>query len=215
MSERSESVGVVAAIGVAAMLAILLLVGGGLAYYIFARQTAAVRAQAEMARAAEQLARANMVRAQAAVQATVSKQQEADGKLAEKMPSDSNGSIDAAIESVIHNQEEAWNRGDIDQFMDYYWRSDELTFSSGGQTTRGWEATMKRYRDRYSTPEKMGKLKLDKLEITPLGDSAALVLGQWQVERESEPLNGNFSLVVRKLDNRWLIIHDHTSRLTE
>jgi hypothetical protein len=61
----------------------------------------------------------------------------------------------------------------------------------------------------------MGRLKFGGLEITPLGDSAALVLGQWHVDRQNEPLSGNFSLVVRKIDGRWLIVHDHTSRLTE
>jgi len=58
----------------------------------------------------------------------------------------------------------------------------------------------------------MGRLRLSGLEITPLGDSAALVLGQWSLQRESEPLTGNFSLVIRKFDDRWLIVHDHTSQ---
>jgi beta-aspartyl-peptidase (threonine type) len=121
-------------------------------------------------------------------------------------------SIRAAIEAVLRAQEEAWNRGDIDRFVDYYWKSDELTFSSGGKTTRGWTATLNRYRQRYPTPEKMGHLTMSGLEITPLGGEAALVLGQWNLARESEPLSGNFSLVLRKIGDRWLIIHDHTSR---
>jgi len=124
-------------------------------------------------------------------------------------------SIRTAIEAVLRAQEEAWNRGDIDAFVDYYWKSDELTFSSGGKTTRGWTDTLNRYRTRYPTPEKMGHLMMSKLEITPLGREAALVLGQWNLARESEPLAGNFSLVLRKIGDRWLIIHDHTSRAEE
>jgi ketosteroid isomerase-like protein len=99
--------------------------------------------------------------------------------------------------------------------MEHYWNSDELTFSSEGKTTRGWTETLNRYRERYPTREKMGQVEFSNLEITPLGDSAALVLGQWNLQRESEPLSGNFSLVVRKLDDRWLIVHDHTSRLVD
>ena len=121
-------------------------------------------------------------------------------------------SIRAGVEAVLRAQEEAWNRGDIDAFVDHYWKSDELTFSSGGKTTRGWTETLNRYRQRYSTREKMGHLTMSGLEITPLGGGAALVLGQWNLARESEPLNGNFSLVLRKIGDRWLIIHDHTSR---
>ena len=99
--------------------------------------------------------------------------------------------------------------------MEHYWKSDDLTFSSGGKTTRGWNATLDRYREQYPTREKMGRVGFSGLEITPLGDSAALVLGEWKLDRESEPLSGNFSIVFRKLDGRWVVVHDHTSLLAE
>jgi len=121
-------------------------------------------------------------------------------------------SIRAAVEAMLRAQEEAWNRGDIDAFVDHYWKSDALTFSSGGKTTRGWTETLNRYRERYPTPEKMGHLTMSKLEITALGSGAALVLGEWNLARDTEPLSGNFSLVLRKIGDCWLIIHDHTSR---
>jgi beta-aspartyl-peptidase (threonine type) len=121
----------------------------------------------------------------------------------------------AVVESVLRAQQDAWNRGDVNEFMEHYWNSDELTFSSGGKITRGWTATLNRYRERYPTPEEMGQVNFSNLEITPLGGSAAMVLGEWNLERESEPLSGNFTLVLRKFDDRWLIIHDHTSRLAE
>ena len=118
----------------------------------------------------------------------------------------------AEIRAVLTQQAEAWNRGDIDAFMEHYWKSDELTFSSGGQTTRGWKSTKENYQRRYPTREKMGQLKFSQLEITPLGASAALVLGRWRLEREESPVGGNFSLVFRKIDGKWVIVHDHTSR---
>jgi len=121
----------------------------------------------------------------------------------------------SAIQAVLRAQIDAWNRGDIDAFMDHYWKSGDLTFSSRGKTTRGWQATLESYRKRYPTREKMGRLTLDNLEITPLGDAAALVLGNWRLDRASEPIGGNFTLVLRKLKSRWLIVHDHTSRLEE
>src|SRR5437868_3064167 len=95
------------------------------------------------------------------------------GYLAGRPPSSTSddASIRAAVEAVLRAQEEAWNRGDIDAFVDHYWKSDSLTFSSGGKTTRGWTDTLNRYRSRYPTPEKMGHLTLSALEITPLGDS--------------------------------------------
>src|SRR5688572_27618313 len=62
------------------------------------------------------------------------------------------------IKAMLSRQAEAWNRGDIDGFMEHYWKSDELTFSSGGQTTRGWKSTKEDYQRRYPTREKMGRL---------------------------------------------------------
>lgn len=118
-----------------------------------------------------------------------------------------------AIEAVFRAQQDAWNLGNVEAFMDHYWKSDDLTFSSGGKTTRGWQATLARYRERYPTREQIGRLTLSGFEITPLGDAAALVLGEWKLDRESEPVGGNFTLVFRKLDGRWVIVHDHTSRL--
>ena len=96
--------------------------------------------------------------------------------------------------------------------MQHYWKSDELTFSSGGQTTRGWKSTKENYERRYPTREKMGQLTFSQLEVTPLDDSTALVLGRWRLARDESPVGGNFTLVFRKIDGKWVIIHDHTSR---
>ena len=125
---------------------------------------------------------------------------------------DSTDETAAAIESVLWQQADAWNKGDIGAFMEHYWKSDELTFSSGGQTTRGWQATKDNYVRRYPTRDAMGQLTFSQLEITPLESTAALVLGQWRLARNQSPVGGNFSLVLRKINGRWLIIHDHTSR---
>jgi ketosteroid isomerase-like protein len=116
-----------------------------------------------------------------------------------------------SLESILSEQAAAWNRGDIDGFMQHYWKSEDLTFSSGGHTTRGWQTTKDNYKLRYPTRERMGHLTFDGLEVFPLGDSAALVLGRWHLDRNG-PVGGNFSLVFRKIDGAWVIVHDHTSR---
>src|SRR5262245_12168972 len=134
----------------------------------------------------------------------------AGGLLAFSNPSEADERSE--IEAVLTKQAAAWNRGDIESFMEHYWKSDQLTFSSGGETTRGWQATKERYLRRYPSREQMGQLKFAQLEITTLGDSTALVLGRWHLVRDSSPLEGNFTLVLRRIDGNWVIIHDHTSR---
>jgi ketosteroid isomerase-like protein len=115
------------------------------------------------------------------------------------------------IRATLDAQVSAWNHGDIDGFMEGYWKSDDLTFSAGGRTIRGWKATRVRYQTRYSDRSKMGKLDFSDLEIRPLCDGAALVLGRWRLHTAAGNPGGNFSLVFTRQAGRWLIVHDHTS----
>jgi beta-aspartyl-peptidase (threonine type) len=209
MNGDSDKGAVVVAVGL--ILILLLLIGGAAAYFLVGRQRMALE-QAEIARMAE--AQAKMQAQQALAEANAATLSPTPSENEETSAGDGD-SIGAAVESVLRAQADAWNRGDLEAFMEHYWKSESLTFSSGGKTARGWTETLNRYRERYPTPEKMGRLKFSGLETMPLGNSAALVLGQWTLEREDEPLSGSFSLVVRKLDDRWLIIHDHTSRLMD
>ncbi|MGE0481469.1 MAG: DUF4440 domain-containing protein [Phycisphaerae bacterium] len=116
-----------------------------------------------------------------------------------------------AVRALLAAQTDAWNRGDIPGFMQYYVRGDELTFSSGGRTERGWDATLARYQRRYPTRERMGVLRFDELEVRPLASDAALVLGRWHLTRPPDDAGGTFSLVVVRRAGNWLILHDHTS----
>ena len=124
-----------------------------------------------------------------------------------------NRSLKADVVEVLSAQTDAWNAGDIDRFMETYWNSDELTFSSGGELKRGWKTTRENYHRRYPNRAAMGELRFDQIEVRGLGSSAALVLGRWHLRRQESPLEGNFTLVLRKIDDAWKIVHDHTSLL--
>jgi ketosteroid isomerase-like protein len=117
----------------------------------------------------------------------------------------------AAICEILHTQQRAWNRGDIDGFMNGYARSRSTIFVSEDTVTRGWQTVRSRYKKKYSDREKMGTLTFSDLEITPLGPSAAIVIGRWQLKRKIDKPHGRFSLVFRHLTEGWRIVHDHTS----
>ena len=119
--------------------------------------------------------------------------------------------IVSEIESVLHAQQDAWNRGDIDAFMNGYWRSDETVFVSGDDVERGWQKVLERYKKRYSDRAKMGTLSFSNLEVTPLSDDSAVVLGSWQLRRANDEPHGRFTLIFRRFREAWRIIHDHTS----
>ena len=117
----------------------------------------------------------------------------------------------AEIREILHAQQRAWNRGDIDGFMNGYARSRSTIFVSEDTVTRGWQTVRNRYKKKYSDREKMGTLTFSDLEITPLGPSAAIVIGRWQLKRKTDKPHGRFTLVFRHLTEGWRIVHDHTS----
>ena len=115
-----------------------------------------------------------------------------------------------AIRKVMDDQAAAWNRGDIEGFMQGYWKSEKLTFVSS-QVTRGWQQTLDRYKKSYDSREKMGTLTFSDLEITVLSKDAAVVLGSWSLNRANDQPGGKFTLIFRKFKEGWRVVHDHTS----
>jgi uncharacterized protein (TIGR02246 family) len=117
-----------------------------------------------------------------------------------------------AVRTVLEEQVAAWNRGDLPGFMAGYWKSKDLTYFSGKERQQGWDAALSRYEKRYRAEGKeMGKLSFSKLEIHVLSPEYTLVKGRWLVEIKNETPEGLFTLLMRKTDQGWLIVHDHTS----
>jgi uncharacterized protein (TIGR02246 family) len=123
----------------------------------------------------------------------------------------SNAKTEAAIRAVLDAQRDAWNRGDIEGYMDGYARSPDTVFVSGDNVNRGWQTVLERYKKSYNTREKMGVLTFADLEITIIGKDAAVVLGRWHLQRANDEPHGRFTLILRQTKQGWKIIHDHTS----
>ena len=115
--------------------------------------------------------------------------------------------------SVLDVQTAAWNRGDLETFVDTYENSPSITFL-GKVLTRGRGEVLARYKRSYNTPEKMGKLRFEVLEERPLGADYVMVLGKFFLTRTvagGGDASGQFTLILRKGPKGWKIIHDHTS----
>ena len=117
----------------------------------------------------------------------------------------------ADISHVLEIQAAAWNRGDIDAFMQTYAPIDELRFASGAYVTYGWKATLERYKQHYPDRAAMGTLTFSELAITELSPDAALVFGRWSLARAKDTPHGVFTLLVRHTAAGWKIFADHTS----
>jgi len=118
-----------------------------------------------------------------------------------------------AVEHVLRQQTDAWNRHDLEAFMSGYWNSRDLTFFSDAQMTSGWRSTLQRYRTRYQGEgREMGKLDFSELNVQPLGPDSAFVRGAWHLTlSDGKTPHGWFTLIFRRFPDGWKIIHDHTS----
>ena len=114
------------------------------------------------------------------------------------------------IISIMNAQESAWNNGDIEQYMQGYWRSEQLKFVGKKGIKYGWQATLDNYKKSYSSKEKMGKLKFENIEIE-VNNNTAFVLGKWKITLEDQVVEGYYSLLWKKIDQHWRIVIDHSS----
>lgn len=115
------------------------------------------------------------------------------------------------IRSVLQAQQAAWNRGDIDGFMNGYARSASTIFISEDTIRRGWQTVRDRYRKKYSSRAKMGTLTFSDLQITLLSSDSAVTSGRWKLKRANDQPHGRFTLILKRLPEGWRIVHDHTS----
>ena len=116
-----------------------------------------------------------------------------------------------AIREVLAQQEECWNAGDLECFMEGYWKSDQLIFIGSKGVTYGWQKTLDNYKKSYPNKVAMGTLTFDLMIVEPLSDDFWTVIGKWSLKREKDNPNGHFSLIFRRLGNEWVIVSDHSS----
>lgn len=117
------------------------------------------------------------------------------------------------LRKLLDDQTAAWNRGDLEAFMQGYWHSPEVTFFYGDNIVKGWEQTLQRYRDRYqSSGKEMGKLSFTDEKIEMLGSDGAMVTARWHLEMaDGKKLEGLTTLLCRRMKEGWRIVHDHSS----
>lgn len=108
-------------------------------------------------------------------------------------------------------QQTAWNAGDLEAFMQGYWAHDSLMFIGKRGLTFGHTATLANYKAGYPNRDAMGRLQFTNLHLELLSDSAAYVVGKWELFRAADTLAGHYSLFWKKLSGNWVIVADHSS----
>ncbi|WP_231459011.1 MULTISPECIES: DUF4440 domain-containing protein [unclassified Pedobacter] len=116
-----------------------------------------------------------------------------------------------AILKVLETQRLAWNKGDLETFMQGYVKSDSLLFVGSSGSTYGWQKTLDNYRKTYQGKEGMGQLTFGIKKVDFLNKDVAFVLGSWYLKREKDEPQGYFTLLFKKLNGEWKIFVDHSS----
>lgn len=137
---------------------------------------------------------------------TISAQRRKPAKIKQQVPDKT------LILQLLINQKNAWNDGNLEQYMMGYWKSDSLSFIGKKGITKGWQATFDNYKKSYPDKESMGQLEFDILKVEILSPTHAYVVGKWDLTRnEKGNIGGYFSLLLKKLGKRWVIVSDHSS----
>jgi len=116
-----------------------------------------------------------------------------------------------AIRQLLTVQTESWNRGDMEGFMQTYWKSDSLMFIGKNGVHFGWQETLNNYKKGYPDTTAMGKLSFDIITIKKLSSEYYYVVGKWMLKRTIGDLSGHYDLLLRKIKGTWYIIADHSS----
>lgn len=115
------------------------------------------------------------------------------------------------ISDLLAKQVEAWNEGNLEKFMETYWNSEKLVFVGSRGPTYGWQATLDSYKNGYPNKTAMGQLEFKILKISKIDKKTVFVIGRFELTREIGDLTGHFTLVVQKINRKWLIVSDHSS----
>ncbi len=113
--------------------------------------------------------------------------------------------------ATLNAQVAAWNEGNLDAFMNIYWKSDDLKFISGAKMTKGWSSTLKRYREKYADDSGLGRLSVDKTDVEMVTGDVAIVTGRFTHNKGGVSTGGAFSLVWKRINGQWRIVHDHSA----
>ena len=114
------------------------------------------------------------------------------------------------VKNLLQTQSKAWNEGNIDAFMETYWKSDKLQFIGSSGITYGWEATLDGYKKRYPNRAAMGELTFEVINVEKRNKKIITLVGKFYLKRTIGDLEGIFLLVCQKIKGKWVIIMDQT-----
>ena len=113
-----------------------------------------------------------------------------------------------SITATLKMQQDAWNKGDLEGFMQGYIKSDSLKFYGSRGITHGWQNTLDNYKKGYPTKAETGNLSFTIDAITKIEENSYYMMGQFHLVRDAGNANGVFLIIFRKIEGEWKVIAD-------
>jgi uncharacterized protein (TIGR02246 family) len=118
----------------------------------------------------------------------------------------------AEIAAMMDRSARDWNRGDLDAFMADYLPGPGTTYIGRNGVLHGVEAIRAVYAPRFGPGGVRDSLSFERLEVDVVAPDVANAIAYYVLARgDSVTARGPTSLVMRRLDGRWRIVHDHSS----
>ena len=121
------------------------------------------------------------------------------------------GAQEVEIRALLQKQTESWNRGDLEGFMEGYWKNDSLMFIGKSGITYGWQKTLDNYKKGYPDKTAMGELNFTLIQIKRLSARYYSVVGKWHLKRTIGDIGGHYTLLIKKINGNWVVVSDHSS----
>jgi len=115
------------------------------------------------------------------------------------------------ISATLSAQVVQWNKGSVDGYMKGYWENDSLLFIGSSGPRYGYQATLKRYKEAYPDAAHMGVLTSVVKSMQRLSPAYYFIVGTWALKRSAGDVSGSYTLLLRKIKGRWVIVCDHSS----
>ena len=118
----------------------------------------------------------------------------------------------AEIAAMMGRSAAAWNRGDLDAFVDDYEEGAATSYIGRSGTLHGRTAIRGAYAPRFAAGVPRDSLSFEGLEVDVLGPDVVNAIAFYVLRRGGRvTARGPTSLVLRRRGGRWRIVHDHSS----
>jgi hypothetical protein len=117
-----------------------------------------------------------------------------------------------AVQQALEGQVQAWNRGDLEKAMTFYWNSPEMLWISKKGLEKGYQEVLELFRKDFSDSSKMGLYSYEPLHIEQLSPEAVFYVFSWKIELEGKQLMGGVSSQIWKNSGgSWVVASEHAS----